>query len=222
MTNLLHRQGEIEFLKKDFLIKNKTTKKFDDTTPEIKQQTIEKTRELIRILWKHKPDNIGQGRVGCMAAGVSVDKLLQGVENAGSLSSSVFRDISKVKKILQELKERNLGQSITVSGLIEEVFDVCQQIGQEPHSILLSLGIWGKKEELPTDKVLSVTTMCGHGCVSRRLVENMIQKVDSGKTTVTEAAKTIARPCSCGAVNVTSVADMFAKKPISNLNLTSN
>ena len=211
MTNLLHRQGEIEFLKKDFLIKNKTTKKFDDTTPERKQQTIEKTRELIRILLKYHPDNIGQGRIGCLAAGVSVDKLMQGVENAGSLSSSVFRDISTLKKILQELKEKDLGQSITVSGLIEDVFDVCQQIGQEPHSILLSLGIWGKKEKLPADKTLNVTTMCGHGCVSRRLVENMAQKVESGKVTAAEAAKAIARPCSCGAVNVRSVAEMLDK-----------
>ena len=212
MTNLLHRQGDRDFLKKDFLIKNKTTKKFDDITPEIRKQTIEKTRELIRILWKYHPDNIGQGRIGCRAAGVSIEELLKGVENAGSLSASVFRDISTVKEILQELKEKNLGQSITVSGLIEEVFEICRQIGQEPHSILLSLGIWGKKEKLPPSEVLRITTMCGHGCVSRRLVENVTRKVKSGEITDTDAAKHIARPCSCGAVNVSSVVGLLSNK----------
>jgi len=211
MTNLLHRQGSAEFLRKDFLIKNKTTKKFDDATPEIRKQTVEKTRKLIRLLWKYHPDNIGQGRVGCNAAGVGIDELLKGVENAGSLSSSVFRDVSTLKAILQELKEADLGQSITVSGLIEEVFEVCREIGQEPHSILLSMGIWGRREKLPSAEILDVTTMCGHGCVSRRLVEDLAKQVKSGEVTAAEAARTIARPCSCGAVNVTSVAELLAK-----------
>jgi hypothetical protein len=39
----------------------------------------------------------------------------------------------------------NLGLSVTVSGLIEEIFDICKELGIKPHSINLSLGVWGKR-----------------------------------------------------------------------------
>lgn len=211
MTNLLHRHGSLDLLRKDYIIKNKTTKSLDDGTPEIKQQTIERTRELIRLLTRHNPVNMGQARLGSFASGLSLEELLAGVSNAGSLSACVFTDLTSVKYVLIELLKRDLGQSITVSGLIDEVFSVCREIYLEPHSILLSLGIWGQRKLLPRQDVLELTTMCGHGLVSRRLVERVGRDVRAGRLSVQEAARIVARPCRCGAVNLEVAADIISR-----------
>jgi len=211
LTNLLHRQGSLDLLCKDYIIKNKTTKGLDDGSPEIKQRTIERTRELIQILIRHEPINLGQARLGSLASGLSLAELLAGVANAGSLSACVFTDRAAVKDVLIELMEQDLGQSITVSGLIDEVFGICRETHLEPHSILLSLGIWGQRGLLARQGVLEITTMCGHGLVSQRLVERVVRDTRSGRLSPKEAARVVARPCRCGAVNVEVATELIAR-----------
>ncbi|MDN5348092.1 MAG: hypothetical protein PWP65_1656 [Clostridia bacterium] len=210
MTTVLHRRGDVEFLQKDYIIKNKSTKGLDDVDEETKRQTVEKTREIIKIIAKNGPVNIGQGRLGSTGSGRTIEDILSGVTNAGGLSAAVFTNKEAVRRVLQELKERDFGQSIVVSGLIEEVFAICREIGLQPHSIILSLGIWGKKELLPRPEVLDIVMMCGHGLISPRLVESLARKVGRGKMTAEEAARELARPCICGAFNIPAAAELIA------------
>ncbi|MGI6605388.1 MAG: hypothetical protein ACOX2S_10285 [bacterium] len=69
---------------------------------------------------------------------------------------------------LQGLKKKDLGFSVVISGCWEEVLPACQDAGVTPHTINYSLGVWGRKDRLPNDDILAVTTMCGHHMISPR------------------------------------------------------
>ncbi len=108
----------------------------------------------------------------------------------------------QLKEFLKALKEVDLGISVTVSGLIDEIFSICREIGLKPHSVNLSLGVWGKKELLPLGEVLEVTTMCGHSLISPNLVNRMIEGVKEGRIHPREAAILLAKTCPCGVFNI--------------------
>jgi hypothetical protein len=69
------------------------------------------------------------------------------------------------------------------------------------HTVEWSLGIWGRTDLLPSDDVLSITTMCGHGMVAASLVERMALEVRRNRLSAEEAALQLARPCVCGIFN---------------------
>ena len=69
------------------------------------------------------------------------------------------------------------------------------------HTIEYSGGIWGKTEKLPAPEVLEFTTMCGHGMISRYLVEDVIKRVKMGKMSVEDGVKEIGKQCCCGIYN---------------------
>ncbi|HHY42752.1 MAG TPA: hypothetical protein GX514_07890 [Thermoanaerobacterales bacterium] len=70
-----------------------------------------------------------------------------------------------------------------------------------PHTINYSLGVWGKKELLPDDNILSITTMCGHHMISPNLVKKLVDDVKRNKITAEKAAWKLATFCPCGIFN---------------------
>lgn len=84
----------------------------------------------------------------------------------------------KVKKVLKELKEVDLGLSVVVSGFYEEIFKLLSEVGLSPHTVNLSLGVWGRTERLPPQEVLEITTMCCHGMISPYHVNKMIKEIE--------------------------------------------
>ena len=70
-----------------------------------------------------------------------------------------------------------------------------------PHSINYSLGVWGKKDNLPDETTLSVTTMCGHHMIPPKFVRYVMRRVKKGKLTPEEGAKKLAEFCYCGIFN---------------------
>ena len=113
----------------------------------------------------------------------------------------VFSEKSKLRSFLNAVRRRDFGLSITVSGLIQDVFEIAKDIGVEPHTVNLSLGIWGKKDLLPSENILEFTTMCGHGLVSSQLVRQYLDYVKNGKITGEKAVPKLAKPCVCGLFN---------------------
>jgi hypothetical protein len=91
--------------------------------------------------------------------------------------------------------------SVVVSGLLEEVLPACREAGVTPHTINYSLGVWGRKDKLPPDDILAITTMCGHHMISPRLVEKLIAEVKQGRFTPREAALKLSSFCHCGIFN---------------------
>ena len=121
------------------------------------------------------------------------------VEN--ELVHAVYRSRDQVIKVLKDLKEEDLGLSVTVSGLMENVHECCHNVALTPHTIVMSLGIWGRTDLLPEEKILKVATMCGHGLVSYNLVRELAGQVRGGRLTARKAGEMLAKPCICGVFN---------------------
>jgi len=120
---------------------------------------------------------------------------IQRAEEIGSICHGLFTDRYDLEAALLEIKNADLGISIVVSGIIDVVFDVCNNIGIEPHTASMSLGIWGKTELLPESPVLEICTMCGHAMISRHLAEKLLREVKKGSMTVEEAAVELGKQC---------------------------
>ena len=56
-------------------------------------------------------------------------------------------------------------------------------------------------EKLPAPEILEFTTMCGHGIISRYLVEDIIERVKAGKMSAKNGAIEIGKQCCCGIYN---------------------
>ena len=181
MTHSLHRRGKPEELKNDYVIIAMLAAGFNDKTPDAKKNHL----QIGEILNTYEPVNI------LRKEGWGISSVIQ----------ACYNDIEKVKAILKILKKEDLGISIVVSGLISEIRRLTNEIGLKMHTVNLSLGEFGKKKLLPSEKVLEVTTMCGHHCVSSQSVEYYLDKLKKKEITIEKVAENLAKPCVCGIFN---------------------
>jgi len=114
---------------------------------------------------------------------------------------AVFKDRDKLKACLKEIKERDFGISVVVSGLYEETKKICAEIGLAPHTVNHSLGSHGDVKRMPEGEVLEIHTMCGHAMVSSNLIRHMVKEIDAGNISSKDAAKKLTRMCDCGIFN---------------------
>ena len=63
----------------------------------------------------------------------------------------------------------------------------------------------GKKEVLPDEPVLEISTMCGHGMIPFNLIDNLAADISANRISTEDAAVIIAKQCHCGVVNVPRV-----------------
>ena len=54
-------------------------------------------------------------------------------ENMEGVGHAQYTSREAVERVLAELKEADLGLSIVVSGIFDEVFDICRNVGAGPH-----------------------------------------------------------------------------------------
>jgi len=113
----------------------------------------------------------------------------------------VFDDVALFEDFLEKIYNMNLGLSITVSGDIAAVREICSRHSWTPHSVRQALGVFGGQEQLPAPEVLCVTSQCGHGLIATHLVENMVARIRDGELTPEEAAHKIGKSCVCGLLN---------------------
>jgi hypothetical protein len=69
--------------------------------------------------------------------------------------------------------------------------------------------IWGKRDQLPPDEILEVTTMCGHAMVATNLVQSLIDEIKAGERSAEDAGKELARVCECGIFNPVRAAELL-------------
>ena len=182
MTHSLHRKGNIEDLKRDYVIIAMLAAGINDKYPDSRKKLI----RIGEILNEHKPINI----------------MSEIAWKISPIITATFTDIETVKKVMKTLKEENLGVSIVISGLLSEIQNIATKVDLNLHTVHLSLGTFGKKELLPSEKILEITTMCGHHCISSQSIEYYVQLIKNGNISVEEAAKKLARPCVCGIFNL--------------------
>lgn len=202
MTHTLHRQGSKESLDKDFIFLCMAAKGFNEDGAD------EKMREFLRIMMRHNPVNAGDMRSGNMFNS-NMDDILSEVSNT-SIVHGVFADSDTATKVLQDLKDADLGMSVVVSGPFDSVDCICEKAGLKPHSLDFSGGVWGNTKRLPSKEVQEVTTMCGHGMVASNLVKSMVDEIKAGRKTPEEAAKVLTPQCACGIFNPKRAAELLA------------
>jgi len=194
MSHSLHRRGNAESFHDDYvmLVMSSPDRASD---PDVKS----KLQQAWDVLSGFEADltNFGSVRGG----GRHRKSINQFKEEAKFLIHAVFRDRNVMKACLKEFKHKNLGLSVTVSGNFDKVKGACREIGLVPHTVQYSLGVIGKTELLPDEKVLEITTMCGHAMVSPNLLAHLVKQIAAGKLKHAEAALELSRQCECGIFN---------------------
>jgi len=165
-----------------------------------------KLKKFLEIAVRHDPKNIGSIKLGNMYSHSKEEV----VEAAQAVVHAVFDNPEAISEVLTELKEADLGQSVVVSGIFENVDRCIEKAGLKHHTANFSLGIWGKTEKLPEDEVLEVDTMCGHAMISANLIKSMVDEIKAGRKTPDEAAKALAPHCACGIFNPARAAKLMA------------
>ncbi|MDP2857084.1 MAG: hypothetical protein Q8P50_03805 [Bacillota bacterium] len=201
MSHTLHRRGTAQSLGRDFIVFSMSAKEINHVG------SAPKLAEFLRIALSCGPVNMGDIKTGNMQK-VSPEEIISRVQDT-SIVHAVFDNPGAVAKVLSLLRERDLGVSVIVSGLFDEVGKCLCAAGLEAHTVEHSLGIKGKVSKLAPPGMLQVTTMCGHGMVSANLVSKGILDIKRGRATPAQAAKTIAKPCECGVFNPARAAELL-------------
>ncbi len=195
MTNTLHRQGSAECLRNDYVIFAHTAKGIT------REGSAPKLREFMRICLKYRPVNMGDSKQGNIHQDdIEIEKLIAN-QGDGAGAAAVFTDLDTLQKVVEELIAADLGISINVSGLLDEVQACCRKVGIQRHSVEHSLGFWGATDRLPEREILEFNSMCGHGMVSFSLIRKMVEYVKLRRLTPQKAAKIMAKCCECGVFN---------------------
>ncbi|HDR15101.1 MAG TPA: hypothetical protein ENN79_06400 [Desulfobacteraceae bacterium] len=202
MTHTLHRTGSEDSLSEDFVLLMMPSKDINH------ENSAPKLRRFFELALKNGCVRIGDCRLGNQYHQGGVDKLLENVEDRAVIHAT-FKDEASLTEMLRDLKSPELGLSVVVSGLFDNVNKCCREVGLKPHTINQSLGRWGNTDKLPDDKILEFNTMCGHGMVTVKLIERIVEKVKEGTMSPEEGAEELFKPCMCGVFSPHRAANML-------------
>ncbi len=222
MTHTHHRRGTRESLAKDFVV-------LAMIDPAVTAQHAYRgalqgrVQQFLEICGRHHPVALGartptrrlrylQGWDATMDSGIHRAARLADIttcEDIEGIGHAVYTDKTDVIGVLKELRVADLGFSIVVSGVFEEVFDACQQVGLEPHTVNMSLETWGRTERLPKSPILELCTMCGHAMIAPTLAAALLDRVRRGATTPEAAAVELGKQCTCNIFNTARAAEIF-------------
>lgn len=195
MTHSLHREGTIESLDKDYAVFIYPARGYNY------KGCVPRVQKLVEIVYQVGPANmIATTLRENFYSGVAPEEVLGSVRE-GCRVFTVFNAREKLKELLQRFKESDQGISIVVSGLIDRVREIAAEVGLDPHTINLSLGIHGCKDRLPPEDIRQFTTMCGHAMIAPQLVEDTLRQVKTGKLDKWNGSLALAKPCACGIYN---------------------
>ncbi len=203
MSHTLHREGTVENLSKDFVVLAMPVQGHTEGSGE-------KLRRFMDISRKYHAVNNGNSKAGNNYMEGGYERVYRETKDAG-ICHAVLTSPEDLAGFLAELKQEDMGISIVVSGLMDTVGECCHKAGLHPHTVNMSLGIYGKTEKLVDDKTREVTTMCGHGMVTGDLVNNMVERIKKGKLTPENASRELAALCVCGIYNTERSADLLRR-----------
>ncbi len=193
MTHTLHRKGSRADLGEDFVILILPAQGVNLNGSD------EKMRQIWEVFshYEQSLPNFGDGHTGNSHT-TSMRDLMN---STSRISHAVFKDPETLKECLKELKTRDFGISVVVSGLYDVIASICSEIGVQPHTVEYSLGIHGRTELLPTENKLQIMSLCGHAMISENLIEKLVNDLKDKKTTYKDAADELSRLCDCGVFN---------------------
>jgi hypothetical protein len=208
MTNTLHRYGEAESFRDDFILFCLPSKGRNE------EGAVERQKQFLRICAKHHPANMGNGNRGSYKPehhlnptahwnrDVSPDweSVIEGVVKP-TTCAAVFDKRENAEAALREVKDADLGISVNMSTSVSGAKSCAESCGIARHSVEYSLGFSDPHDHLPNSQVLKLATMCGHGMVSFNMARKMLDMVREGRRTPEQAVTTLARFCPCGVYN---------------------
>ncbi len=205
MTHSLHRTGTAESLKDDFVLIARPALGFNE------KGAGRKIGRMLEIVFEAGPANIGVLETGdLLPRGMDFEAVIAQMNDSSGIRCS-FSSGEKLGRVLRRFKEEDLGMSVTVSGIIDDVFALCEEVGLEPHSINLSLGVHGNTDILPDEQFREFTTMCGHALVASSLAQKGIEGVRCGRMGPRDAAVMVGMPCACGLFNLDRATAILSK-----------
>ncbi len=226
MTNTLHRFGKPESLRDDFVVFIMASRGAND------KGASEKVQAFLTAAAEYDPVNIGNGVIGSMyrpEKDLSFKKVyftgrkekLQTNEAIEALRDAtgatvVFDNQAAMEGFIKKIKDLDLGLSVNVSALVDEVRTVCRKSRIAIHSIEYSLGFQGDLYRLPDRHVLALTTMCGHGMISANFARKLIDRIREARISPEKAAEYMAKFCVCGAFNTTRAVRLLNEARMSN------
>ena len=213
MTNTLHRFGKPETLRDDYIVFAMASKGIND------EGAVEKVRVFFRAALKHNPINMGNAVINPLyrpekdltflklyfsgrKEKVAPETFISEISALGT-AAVVFDHRQTMADFLKELRDLDLGLSVNVSALIDDVRDVCGEIHLTPHSVEYSLPFQGDIDRLPERDILSLTTMCGHGMIASNFARKMVDGIREGRLERDQACRYMAKFCVCGVFNTT-------------------
>jgi hypothetical protein len=209
MTNTLHRFGDAESFRDDYVVICVPSRGRND------ENVVPKLQKFLRMAMKYKPVNLGDSRHGGALRPSrhmnplahwhrdntpDFEMVINGLDTA-TTAAAVFDNQEAAEAFVKDVKAADLGVSINISTSVEGAQECCRGAGLPRHSAGYSLGFEGKTEHLPSSDVLALSTMCGHGMVSTSLAKKMIDWVREGRRTPDQACGYLTRFCSCGVFN---------------------
>ena len=200
MTHSLHRRGTRESLSEDYVMLCLPAVGVND------EGHAPKLKKFLEIAVRYDPVNIGAIKLGNMYSH-SKEEVIAASQ---AVTHAVFVKPEQVTSMLKDLKEADLGMSVVVSGIFENVDKCIEKAGLKHHTANFSLGIWGNTKRLPSDDILEVATMCGHAMISANLIKSMVDEIKAGRKTPDEAARVLAPQCACGIFNPARAAKLIA------------
>jgi hypothetical protein len=196
MSHTLHREGTVESLSRDFNVMMHPAQNYNAKGAGVK------ARRIFELVEKYKIDNAGGS--GCrnyVLCSGNFEEMRNSLPENDAVCSALFNDIEQATEFLQDLKDEDLGISVIVTGLYDMVVECCEKVGLKPHSVNMSLGIFGNKEKIAGDRIREIITMCGHGYLSEGLILDIIDQIKKKRITVEKATKELNKLCKCGIYN---------------------
>jgi hypothetical protein len=209
MTNTLHRYGDADSFRDDFVVFAIASRGKNDV------DSVPKLKRFLQLALQFKPVNLGDARHGgALRPSRSMNPLshwdrdirpnfetvIAGLDTT-TTAAAVFDNRPAAEDFVKAVKDADLGLSVNISTSIEGAEQCCDAARQCRHSVGYSLGFQGKTDRLPNEDVLKLATMCGHGMVSASLAKKMIDWVKEGRRTPEQAVSYLTRFCSCGVFN---------------------
>jgi hypothetical protein len=197
MSHTLHRFGSEESFENDFCVVSRTAMGFNN------EGAAPKLKKIMSILFETGLSNSGSvtSKENMLSKGFDRQKMIDRTEETSCLCAC-FSSRENLIEALKRLKDEDLGISVVVTSLRDKVEEICKEVGLTPHSLDISLGVFGKTELLPDEDTLCISTMCGHAMVSAGLVAQIRKSVRDGTLSPEEGAKYLAKPCYCGVFNI--------------------
>jgi hypothetical protein len=219
LTNTLHRYSEHyasepapnpEPVRDDYIVFAMASRGIND------DDLVEKYRAFLRLALKHRLVNIGDATKGGSLRSrqdmnptahwrrdhdPDPEQVIAGIEGHTTVAA-VFDNYEAMKAFVEDLKAAELGVSVNISAPMAEAERCCRETGIIRHSVEYSLGFRGRTEKLPDAATLELSTMCGHGMLSADFARKMVDWVKENRRTPEQAARYMARFCSCGVFNV--------------------